>query len=188
VRSFLKSNFFYYPYHVCKEPSWSTNWAVQLTLHHREFCLPGPPSVQEDSFYRDYLSQHSLEATALDETVGVVSRFPGKYHDGEASDISENSSATRDFYMSSCASLLDAMDLPELLDDHPSTPAPNPEPNPSPKVSRHQQDFSFSSAASSSTSPKRTYAQVVAHPNSGKNQIQSSTNKMLILSNLKWKN
>jgi hypothetical protein len=54
-----------------------------------------------DSFYRYYLSQHGLEATVLDETVGVVSRFPVKYRYGEASEISENSFVTRDSYMSS---------------------------------------------------------------------------------------
>lgn len=116
-----------------------------------------------DSFYNEYLIHKGLESTAVDETVGVVSKFPGKHQDGLASDISESTINTRDSYMSSCASLLDTMDLPDFPDDI-VPPFPEPDSSPSPSTSGQAPNSSSSTGVFSPTTSERTYAQVVATP------------------------
>jgi hypothetical protein len=78
-----------------------------------------------ETMYHTFLTQKNIESSALQESVEVISRFPGKRGQRHDDTFSETTVQSRDSFISNCVSLLLALEFPAATDET-TFPAPPP--------------------------------------------------------------
>jgi hypothetical protein len=73
-------------------------------------------SVELPPLYHDFMTQKGIESSALDETVEVVSNFPGEFGQRSDDEFSGTTIQSRDSYISNCVSLLEAIEFADDTD------------------------------------------------------------------------
>jgi hypothetical protein len=110
-------------------------------------------SAELAEIYQEYLIKSDIETSALDETVEVVSRFPGKRGLRQEDEFSGTTIKSRDSLISNCVSVLEALEFPAAMDEE-LFPAPTyPTGNHDSQSTSHTQD-------TTTQPPRPTYASV----------------------------